>query len=139
MFIYIMTSGKFCKVGISKRPKARRNSMTTASPKPLSLFASIRSANAAEVERQAHELLKPHRTSGEWFDVNLYIALTVVEHLATGDHSRELVDACVEIQGHSRALNRYCKDEDDRFARWSFLRSFILANWRYAGQNILKI
>lgn len=75
-FVYaIRGDHNLVKIGVSGNPNARLAQLRTASAFPLELcFVGACQTTGAEIEREAHRLLEPHRTNGEWFDCSPELA-----------------------------------------------------------------
>ena len=69
------------KVGRSKRPRMRLQSIATGSDRRLRLLyeAEIADDLDAEAEALAHMALREHWTSGEWFNVTLDVARRAID------------------------------------------------------------
>ena len=69
------------KVGRSKRPRMRLQSIATGSDRRLRLLyeAEIADDLDAEAEALAHMALREHWTSGEWFNVTLDVARCAID------------------------------------------------------------
>ena len=58
------------KIGVSTNPSARLGSLRTASAFPIDFsYIAVTPGTGFDIEAGAHEMLKGHRWSGEWFDV----------------------------------------------------------------------
>ena len=71
-YVYFIQHGSLSefKVGRSKNPALRLKSLQTGSAQPLTLFASIATADAEVVERYLHGLLDEYRLEGEHFAIS---------------------------------------------------------------------
>lgn len=67
MHIYVMECQGFYKVGITENVRHRVSTVQTASPFPVTLVASWRSADAKREEKRIHSLLHRYHERGEWF------------------------------------------------------------------------
>jgi hypothetical protein len=94
VFIYVVhapTVG-LRKVGVSWRPTTRVVSFRTASPVPIEFEAVIDMECGGDkdaprkIERVAHKLLRPFKSHGEWFSVELEAVY------ATLQVAREIID-----------------------------------------------
>jgi hypothetical protein len=57
------------KIGVSTNPNARLASLRTASAFPIDFsYIAVTPGTGFDIEAGAHEMLKGHRCSGEWFD-----------------------------------------------------------------------
>jgi hypothetical protein len=59
-------TGRF-KIGYSEQPGSRLQDLQIGSPLRLELV-SLTEIASADAERQAHRVLEPYRSHGEWFD-----------------------------------------------------------------------
>lgn len=85
-YIYAITDGEFVKFGQTWDVSKRLRSLQTSSPKKLSLLKSC--LLPKQFEGGIHDHLKPHRRSGEWFDLN--DASKAVIELMHVDHFEKL-------------------------------------------------
>jgi hypothetical protein len=74
MYVYVLTDGRYFKIGYTKNIKKRISQLQTSCPVKIELkyckkFLDKRAAKRAE--RSAHKTFKKNRLSGEWFDVDL--------------------------------------------------------------------
>lgn len=97
MYVYVISAGEQSqKVGIAKSPSSRLHSMRAITGMALAVVHMRRVSKALAVERLAHEKLKPHRTSGEWFSVRPEEAIRAVDEAvveldaAEGDPGEEV-------------------------------------------------
>ncbi len=73
MFIYILHCGGIAnlrtKIGISCNPERRATMLRVGTPFNLRLvkYWEIPDADARDIEKEVHALLKPKRVNGEWF------------------------------------------------------------------------
>lgn len=70
-FVYVIVSGDFVKIGMSRDPEKRAAELRTGAAQGVSVFYTRKfpnEATARKVERRAHALLHPFRQSGEWFN-----------------------------------------------------------------------
>lgn len=68
------------KIGIALDPKRRLNSLRGGSPVDIQLLLSVDTGDrcARDVERAAHAALADKRLRGEWFDISMSEAETIV-------------------------------------------------------------
>lgn len=69
-FVYIITSDKYCKVGITNDPYRRLKDISTGCPIKPSLYFFKRVENAKLIESRTHNVLKQYKTNGEWFEIS---------------------------------------------------------------------
>lgn len=137
-YVYVMTRGPYCKVGISAKPKSRASKLRESSPEPIEIAFTIRppeGSSAREVEARAHAHLAPWRTRGEWFKCDAELAIMVVRHSlgpmpeATAAYFAELaiVDALgakadtafsVIPSGSTRSRGQYVADARSAYEAW---------------------
>lgn len=91
MSLYIMQTGDFYKIGVSKDPDARRSNIQISCPMPVRVV-SERSyeANVAQlIETMVHKRLVRHCTQGEWFKCSLETISRAIREseLAVGQQS----------------------------------------------------
>lgn len=83
--VYVMKSGEgFVKIGISFDPEARLRSLVASYPFDVALVWHAELQNrrlAKDVEKEAHRVLKFHRTAGEWFEIDADMAVRAVKHI----------------------------------------------------------
>lgn len=79
------------KVGRSKRPKARLQSLATGSDRAMLLLYQVEVAEGldAEVEALAQVYLREHWTRGEWFNVTLDAARAAIDQAVLAAHRGE--------------------------------------------------
>jgi hypothetical protein len=83
------------KVGISRYPYGRVNSLQTGCPFPLELLHAqpMRDrSHALQHERNFHEVYAEKRLSGEWFDIDAELAI-------------ECIETALEIEAHFEGLS----------------------------------
>lgn len=66
-FVYLLKTGEFYKIGMTKNVQKRITTLQTATPHKIELLAYKESDNACDDEKTAHKLFKDYRVSGEWF------------------------------------------------------------------------
>lgn len=133
MFVYVMQSGDYTKVGISKHPRRRANSLRTANPTDVRIVGMVRTKDAANIEKTAHTMLSNYRARGEWFKLNPYFALTVVEKLAEGEHDDDVVAACIHWP---RYENR--RDPDGKRIERELV-SVLETRWKYRDRILFRL
>jgi DNA-binding XRE family transcriptional regulator len=84
MFVYVMRSElNLVKIGISSSPEKRRDSLKSASGLMVEIVHAIKSDNAKAIEVKSHSELQKHRKTGEWFDVDVDIAVSTVDRISS--------------------------------------------------------
>ena len=78
------TDGGPVKFGRAANPQGRMASMASGNPKELRLVASCATTEDVASERAIHELCKPHRIRGEWFDQTAPVVKWVVSQIKAG-------------------------------------------------------
>lgn len=70
-FIYLAQAYKtqWCKIGMSKQPYKRMQSLQTGSPLEITLIHRIYTFDAIALEKALHEYFDAYRIRGEWFDL----------------------------------------------------------------------
>jgi len=66
-FVYVLQSGPYYKIGISKEPSRRLAEIRPRLPFPIELLHLIRTDNMIGTERFMHKSLNHCRLNGEWF------------------------------------------------------------------------
>lgn len=93
-YLYVIgLEGGPVKIGMSDNPWYRLTTFQMGSPCKLTLFHTQQMRDrqhAAENEEHAHAVLKDKRLYGEWFDVDEYLAIEVIE---TGQQIEEYFEA----------------------------------------------
>jgi hypothetical protein len=79
--IYVISSGRFCKVGWTTDIQSRLRAFSTACPiaPELEHWRLVPRERAIDLERHVHAALDWHRSNGEWFRVSPAIAEKTVE------------------------------------------------------------
>lgn len=78
-YVYIMDGGRGeIKIGVSMEPAKRLLQVQSQVGQSLEIIAAFAHVQPYLVEREAHALLAPHRTVGEWFAVSFYAALDAI-------------------------------------------------------------
>ena len=67
--LYIASSGKYYKIGISEDPDKRIQQLNTANPEGVELIASFDTECAEATEHEFHKAFAARRVNGEWFNV----------------------------------------------------------------------
>ncbi len=70
------------KIGHAGNVQSRVSSMQVGSAEKLTLIYSARSERTPELEKRAHEILRAHRISGEWFAVPSNYAVAAIQQAA---------------------------------------------------------
>lgn len=72
-FIYLIQSIEtgFYKIGISKNPNKRIESLQTGNSSELKLITSYQTEFASQIEKTLHRKYLPCQKVGEWFDLEL--------------------------------------------------------------------
>lgn len=70
-FIYLAQASQtqWCKIGMSKQPYKRMQSLQTGSPLEIILLHRIYTFDAIALEKSLHEYFNAYRVRGEWFDL----------------------------------------------------------------------
>lgn len=74
--VYLISDGRYTKIGVSKNVGKRLKSLQTASPRRLYLVGQTPGSEA--LERQLHERFAPQRVHGEWFDLSEADVLSIL-------------------------------------------------------------
>lgn len=129
MFVYVMTSGNRCTIGISKAPRRRRSHLTTSNPDGVQLMHCIQvGPDALAIEKRAHAILKDFACSREWFRVHPLVAVSVLDHVIEGEPTAELIEKLLlwakmdNIPSGSRRydIKQHIRLEDELREEWSF-------------------
>jgi hypothetical protein len=91
MCVYVIgCDGRPTKIGIAQNVRKRLSQVQTGCPYELSIHYSIdcTAEDARLAERAAHRRLSAHRTSGEWFAVDMATAAQIVEEIVRRLQSR---------------------------------------------------
>ena len=110
MFLYVMECQDMVKVGFSKNPHRRRNALTHG-PWPVRLISACEigpDMDHRECEAECHEWLKEFHHHGEWFRMNAWCAVTVMEHCAAWKHDVAIVHTVCDL---ALAGNEVPRDE----------------------------
>lgn len=65
--VYIMQHGGMCKIGVSKNPKKRLETIQIGNPNIEIIYESIPIFNAYEIENKMHKIYKENSIGREWF------------------------------------------------------------------------
>ena len=102
-YVYVIANdGGHCKVGRSRRPRTRLSELRLAQSGRLDLLGAVavKDADAALIEKRAHDILRPFRVRGEWFKTSAAFAMLAVAfaagHVADGLFTK--VRAFVEFE-----------------------------------------
>jgi len=69
-YVYMMKAGGYIKIGVSKAPEKRRESMQTGNPHLIEIVARFpfnSKAEAFDFENMLHKRLRDYNYRGEWF------------------------------------------------------------------------
>ena len=69
-FVYMVSDGRYIKIGVTKNMERRIRSISTGNPRPLKIMAIIDvgyNLDAHSVEKDLHEHIAEARATGEWF------------------------------------------------------------------------
>lgn len=66
-FVYVAKCGKYHKIGYSKTPERRVESLQTGNPEPVVLVGTIEGTK--DTELQLHQQFHAKRVRGEWFEL----------------------------------------------------------------------
>lgn len=83
-FVYVIAGdhGRV-KVGSSLDPMSRIATLQTGSPFPLRIpYCAAAGVNYEAVEKEAHSILAPHNSQGEWFSVPVDMAVAAINAAA---------------------------------------------------------
>lgn len=81
-YIYVIgTDKKPYKIGFSNNPKRRLKDLQTGHPNQLTIhyIEAIPKDQVKSIEKSIHEVLRPHREKGEWFNLELHEAIAEVK------------------------------------------------------------
>ena len=72
-FIYLAQASQtqWCKIGMSKQPYKRMQTLQVGSPLEIILLHRIYTFDAIKLEKALHEYYDAYRLRGEWFDLPL--------------------------------------------------------------------
>lgn len=97
-FVYVVSSGEACKIGMSENFNKRFRALCNGSPAPLVKVAArhVPKAGMAMAEAWLHKKFANYRLTGEWFNITPEMALA------------SMTDA-LRV---ARAYDRFCDDYD---------------------------
>lgn len=95
------------KIGCSKAPESRRNTLEVWSPFPLEIIAEIE--GGFDLERRIHALLKPSHQHREWFVATPEV-MAVVEQVQKGTFDTTNLPAPISISVNSEAVKQRHKE-----------------------------
>lgn len=95
-YLYVISVGTFCKVGISTNPQKRFAAIQTSNPHPIEVVAIYGGTQAEcfEIEQSALLAMDKHRQAGEWVELPPDRVTRVVEetcHQPVGQSLRDVV------------------------------------------------
>lgn len=70
MYVYLIKCSIYYKIGFSKNPKSRLNTVKTHNPFDVKLFATLKTDNYLEIEKRLHQLFINKNSNREWFELN---------------------------------------------------------------------
>lgn len=70
MYVYLIKSSIYFKIGFSKNPDSRLNTIKTHNPFEVILFAKLKTDNYLELEKELHSLFANKNSRREWFELN---------------------------------------------------------------------
>lgn len=131
--IYVISNGISVKIGVSKNPKSRLSTMSTATHESLTLeYQTDLCSNSYDIEKMCHLELCHKALNGEWFDISPLGAIKVVKSIystvaitveysddkkaSIEDFSKvvgsfiEVEDGMYKVNHMMEAINRYRKD-----------------------------
>jgi hypothetical protein len=84
MGVYIIAADRIgpVKIGMGSDPVARLRALQTGHPQKLMIFHYMHCDEPQNVEKTAHDMLRPHALNGEWFNVSVWSAF---RHLIAAD------------------------------------------------------
>jgi predicted GIY-YIG superfamily endonuclease len=94
MFVYLLESGGYFKIGVADNIKTRLKNLQTGNPHPIRLRQSFNLGTrdaAIQVEKGLHKLLRPINKSGEWFKIepqDVWLFDETFSAIARGDMAR---------------------------------------------------
>jgi hypothetical protein len=138
-FVYVIRGDhNLVKIGVSSNPTARLAAMKTASAFPLELcFVGACQTSGIEIEREAHRLLEPHRTNGEWFDVSTELASSAIFGAAAKLGQKiascppNMVDTVIAYSTHPELLEKSVNQTPfiNRALIWAFMAIVKIASF----------
>lgn len=70
MYVYLIKSSIYFKIGYSKNPNNRLNTIKTHNPFEVVLFATLKTDNYLETERELHKIFLNKNSKREWFELH---------------------------------------------------------------------
>lgn len=67
-YVYLIRSGERYKIGVSRNPRQRQQTLARQSPFPLEHVHEVQSLRYREIEAELHRVFSMERVHGEWFD-----------------------------------------------------------------------
>jgi hypothetical protein len=128
-FLYVIRGDhNLVKVGVSTNPNARLAQLRTASAFPIDFsYIAVTPGTGYDIEAGAHEMLKSHRCSGEWFDVAPEMAVAAIAGAAhklgqpllpvTAEVANQILQIAANGSG-STSNNKYLFDGLPWWLRW---------------------
>lgn len=68
-FVYLMSNGRYYKVGVTNDPERRRKEIEKASGYPIDITLTVYADDPYTVEKDIHNMLFAFRVEGEWFNL----------------------------------------------------------------------
>jgi hypothetical protein len=84
-FVYLMTAGKYTKIGIASNVKSRLNGIQTANPEEVSVIFSRDVYQCLKHEWHLHRMYRNKWVRGEWFLLDPYEINEVIDYLNNQD------------------------------------------------------
>ncbi len=79
-YLYILQSGEYLKIGISKNhPRQRVKQLQTGSAQEIKLLKFYRRKDYKQLEKYLHQKFRRRRIRGEWFNVELETVTSIIE------------------------------------------------------------
>jgi hypothetical protein len=135
-YLYLMEAGPFVKVGMSRKPDNRVRELRTGASHRIELREQFKlpKPGARTKEAACHRLLKPFRSSGEWFKVRLEVAEAVIRHVAYNAPDLSGAQAIIAYE-----LFRGSRNWDERREEQLRLEMAIRSNPTVATSTMTKI
>ena len=86
-WVYFLRAGDRLKVGFSRNPEQRIETLKTGCPDPIILLGTM--LGGRKEERQIHSTLKNFRANGEWFDLSAESVKTYLSAILPGWEKRK--------------------------------------------------
>jgi len=80
-YVYFIVSGGLCKIGLSRTPLSRFESLSNDLDSPAHLIQAVRVANMHDAERRLHEKYGTYRHYNEWFALPESILIEIMTGL----------------------------------------------------------